>query len=532
MRPRKSTTDILVEATSNPYIPACFFSLAGLATLAAYTVDHWLDPFWTVLIGALVVVPVTLAITLLLNPQLRGDWTDNDELHVIVTLVFAIGGVVPWIWSVPQVRTAYLGHLGSGEAYAAAMWDRSSRVRQRACRYLVGRSDSMHAVKAVLADRPRVAQECLADIAPNPRGKRLAVALADHWKHGIVHGYAADAGERCVEARILPFMPVEDRQSASILLDCVLRTSSSEVRECCTQAARRSFGQCGGVLSRVAPSRLRASNAVGPLVGVAFGQEDIAERLGSAVAELDLTCTRGQWFAVKLLCDAVQRSGASRQDRLFFGWLMNRHAACLPKGERGIEAGVERICGELMSRVDPSNPPDGAICRARRSARRKKAVARRDERETSGDRADLASRIAVGADRVSRAQRSGGSGAGGAGSQGSRSKRARACLTESDIAWFKARLGRMAEQLGKADGRGLAMGLRGGAGGASRLERTLMRGGNTRTAEKRRRLLECIRHGAEDCPVEKILDRPRCKSSSLGLDGPRAPSSRDRRVTL
>lgn len=388
-----------------PCLIAGLIALASVVILALYMGDSWIDPKLPVIIGAALILPISVIGALLMFPEAnQGKARFVVQLLTVVSAaIFALG--LPGLWTQEHVRTLAVEQGPELMVnLSAALNDPAPAVSQKACQRILRDPSRTEKLVELLQPRPTLALACLETAPEGPNRNAVSSKLRTNWHRILVSDPPPADADICAKATALADLPVDISQRVGDLFDCAVRAPQGQTRQCCATTLTSLSETCEDLAAQIDTKKLVDNNTVSTLGTLSYGESTAEAEFREVASFVDLQCPEMQAFAIKLSCASQSERTLSSDTNRFLDWKFGKDVGCLNAEDQAEPAEVHQICYELMeAAAEETTLSSEIICRSHLAA----IDTNRKARETLGgldsaQGAELAYKIAVGSDHQSR----------------------------------------------------------------------------------------------------------------------------------
>lgn len=354
-----------------------FFALAAWFGLTLFAIQSWWTPPVVVILGLIFIAIPGVALAFATSPDLR-EAPNPKEVGAIVVMALIIGVGGSALWFIPQLRATAIEAIGQPKALAKAINEPYPVVQKAACRKYLKDNTATRTMFKLLSNRPTLAHECIQSVPSYTGRLSLEESLASNWYRRLFNDKQGDAQAEtnlCTMTQTMDnFSHRESFSQDYRMLDCALNAPVEGRRYCCAGTLKRS-GKTGSKLLATILKNERATIThfiPGPLVGLAFGEQDTVKRLKHVKGELALPEKSLQKASLKVACMGYIEGGRGQKSSRYLNWLFATEDTnrCLSAEERNFAKDITTvdICTNALGEVMSSDDVPKTICEAKQAA--------------------------------------------------------------------------------------------------------------------------------------------------------------------
>lgn len=354
-----------------------FFALAAWFGLTLFAIQSWWTPPVVVILGLIFITIPGVALAFATSPDLR-EAPNPKEIGAIVVMALIIGVGGSALWFIPQLRATAIEAIGQPKALAKAINEPYPVVQKAACRKYLKDNTATRTMFKLLSNRPTLAHECIQSIPDYTGRLSLEETLASNWYRRLFNdkpGNAQSETKLCTMTQTMDnFSHRESFSQDYRMLDCALNAPIEGRRYCCAGTLKRG-GKTGSKLLATILKNERATIThfiPGPLVGLAFGEQDTIKRLKHIKGELALPEQSLQQASLKVACMGYAEGGRGQKTDRYLKWLFAQEntSRCLSTEERKFIKNLTTldICTNVLGEVMSSDDVPKTICEAKQAA--------------------------------------------------------------------------------------------------------------------------------------------------------------------
>lgn len=388
-----------MKSKLKPCVAAGLIALAAVVVLALYVGDSWIAPKLPAIIGAALILPVSVLGALFIYPEAnQGKGRIGVQLLTILSAaIFGLG--IPILWAQPQVRSYAVEQAPEMVVnLTSALDDPVLEVSKKACHRILLDLSRTEALVDSLRTRHPLAVACLNTAAEGANRNAVATKLRIQWYRPLVTEKQDEEADLCVNAKMLAELPVDVSLKQGDLFDCALRAPEGDTRQCCAMTLTALTPSCEDLAGQIDTKKLVDNNTVSALGALSYGESTAESEFREVASFVDLQCPEMQAFALKLACLTYAKTDGETDTNRFLNWKFDQHQGCLSPEDKKEAAEVHQICTTLLDATEEKTTvSDKMICDSHRVAIEQDRRTRENIKGlSSAQGAALATQIAAG----------------------------------------------------------------------------------------------------------------------------------------
>ncbi len=337
-----------------------FTGIAATIGFMLYVVEAWMPPTQPLIVGLVAICPALIGVAFAVSPTLRSDERGMGLMMGVVMLSVVIG-MVPGVWSVPQVRTEMLRAVAEGPALKKALDDEDEGVRLEACGKMLRTNVEVDEVFSLMNTSPAMATACMASAPEYEQMDELVRQLANQW-HQVMMMSTDEAV--CTQADSLKQLEVKRDVKGAMLLGCALGAGHEGTRACCVEQLVDELGKGVVMWTRIEPSEdsIYALGVEDELLAASFGLRTTVTK--EQIQQLDLGADAIKRGTLERVCALVVDDSATSETLEVLRYVLTEHEECLTPEVKTSTPSLAKVCARLGEDLGTVADLDGLMCQA------------------------------------------------------------------------------------------------------------------------------------------------------------------------